>query len=362
MAKPPKRKIGGEEALREALAMIAPGTLFREAISAIIQAGTGALLCIGDPKLLSDLSEGGVELDAPVTPQLIYELSKMDGGIVFNKDGSRILFANRFLKPDSNIHSEETGTRHRTAQRLAHQGQCIVIAVSQRRSTVTLYVHEVRHLLDSVGAVVNKAIQAIQTLEKYLSVLRQAMQELTTREFQDVVTIFDVCKAVQRTEMVVRIAKEIEPYIVELGTEGRLIDLQLKELIMPVEEAQLVVRDYFRAKQGLTYQEVQARISEISQQELLVLGSVSQAMGYGTNPRAIDTYLSPRGYRVLTATHRLPASIIEALVDRFGTLQQIIRAPKDDLCAVEGVGEVLAERVRVSLNLLRQQLALDERR
>lgn len=362
MAKAPKKKIGSDEALRDALAMIAPGTLFREAISAIIQAGTGALLCIGDPKVLSDLSEGGVALDAPVTPQLIYELSKMDGALIFNQDGSRILYANRFLKPDANIHSDETGTRHRTAQRLADQAKCIVITVSQRRSTVSLYVHEVRHLLDSVSAVVNKAIQAIQTLEKYLSVLRQAMQELTTREFQDVVTIFDVCKAVQRTEMVVRIAREIEPYIVELGTEGRLIDLQLKELIMPVEEAQLIVRDYYRAKQGLTHEDVQARISEISQQELLVLGSVSQAMGYGTNPRAIDTYLSPRGYRVLTATHRLPSAIIEALVERFGTLQQIIRAPKDELCAVDGVGEVLAERVRVSLNLLRQQLALDERR
>lgn len=362
MARPSKRKPSGEEALRDALAMIAPGTLFREAISAIIQAGTGALLCIGDPKVLSDLSEGGVQLDAPVTPQLIYELSKMDGALIFNQDGSRVLYANRFLKPDANIPSEETGTRHRTAQRLASQAKCIVIAVSQRRSSVTLYVHDVRHLLESVGAVVNKAIQAIQTLEKYLSVLRQAMQELTTREFQDVVTIFDVCKAVQRTEMVVRIAREIEPYIVELGTEGRLIELQLKELIMPVEESKLVVKDYYRAKQGLTYEDVQARISEVSQQELLVLGSISQALGYGPNPRAIDTYLSPRGYRVLTATHRLPSQIVESLVDRFGTLQQIVRAPKDELCTVDGVGEVLAERVRVSLNLLRQQLALDDRR
>lgn len=236
-----------------------------------------------------------------------------------------------------------------------------MIAVSQRRSTVTLYVHDERHLLDSIGAVVNKAIQAVQTLEKYLSVLRQAMQELTTREFQDVVTIFDVRKAAQRTEMVVRIAREIEPYIVELGTEGRLIDLQLKELIMPVEEAKLVVRDYYRAKQGLTYEEVHARISEITQQELLlVLSSVSQALGYGPNPRAIDMYLSPRGYRVLTATHRLPNQVVEALVERFGHAAADHSRAQGRLVTVEGVGEVLAERVRVSLNLLRQQLALDD--
>jgi len=362
VAKPTKRKASSEDALREALMMIAPGTLFREAISAIIQAGTGALLCIGDPKQLSDLSEGGVQLDAPVTPQLVYELSKMDGALIFNRDGSRILFANRFLKPDATIHSDETGTRHRTAQRLANHAKCIVIAVSQRRSSVTLYVHDIRHMLDSIPTVMNKAIQAIQTLEKYISVLRQAMQDLTTREFQDMVTIFDVCKTIQRTEMVVRIAREIEPYILELGAEGRLIELQLKELIQPAEEAQLVVRDYYKAKAGQTYQDIAAKISDISQQDLLSLGSISQAMGYSTNLRSVDTYLTPRGYRVLASTHRLPAQIVEALVERFGSLPQIIRAPKDELCTVEGVGEVLAERVRVSLNLLRQQLALDDRR
>ena len=195
-----------------------------------------------------------------------------------------------------------------------------------------------------------------------MSVLSQAMQELTTREFQDVVTIFDVCKAIQRTEMVVRITREIEPYILELGTEGRLIELQLQELVMPVNEASLVIKDYYREKSGTTFEAVQEKIGTMSQQDLLHLSSISQALGYGPNLRAVDTYLTPRGYRVLTITHRLPSQIIDNLVTRFDSLQQIIRAPKDELVAVEGVGEILAERVRVSLNLLRNQLALDERR
>jgi diadenylate cyclase len=161
--------------------------------------------------------------------------------------------------------------------------------------------------------------------------------------------------------MVQRIAREIEPYLLELGTEGRLISLQLEELVIPVEEAELVTKDYYREKTGVTYEQVRDRVAELTQEDLLNLGGISQALGYGPNPRVIDTYLTPRGYRMLMSTHRLQPQIIDSLVQRFGSLQQIIRAPKEDLVAVEGVGEVLAERVRVSLNLLRNQLALDRR-
>lgn len=360
MAHKRKRKTMAD-AYMEALLMISPGTRIREAISAILQGRNGALICIGDPKRLAELSEGGVKVDEACTPQLLYELSKMDGAIILNKDARRVVHANRFLKPDTSIPSDETGTRHRAAERMARQAKCVVLAVSERRSSVTLYVHNMKHVMDSIPTVLNKATQAIQTLEKYINVLNQTMQELSVREFQDMVTIFDVCKAAQRLEMVVRIAKEIEPHILELGTEGRLIELQLRELVIPVDEAELVVRDYCREKANLTWKQAREKISEISQEELLNLGSISQALGYGPNPRTIDTYLSPRGYRILTMTHRLTPQIIETLVERFGSLQQIIRAPKDDLVAIEGVGEVLAERVRASVNLLRNQLVLDRR-
>jgi diadenylate cyclase len=162
--------------------------------------------------------------------------------------------------------------------------------------------------------------------------------------------------------MVLRMAREIEPYLLELGTEGRLIGLHLEELAIPVEEARIVIKDYFRERSGVTFESIEKKISEISQEDLLNLGNISQALGYGLNLRSVDTYLTPRGYRVLTSTHRLPSQIIANLIDTFGSLQQIIRAPKDELVAVDGVGEILAERVRVSLNLLRNQIALDDRR
>lgn len=356
-----RRRKTADEVYREALLMVSPGTKIREAISAILQSQKGALLCIGDVKRLADLSEGGVKVDAPCTAQLLYELSKMDGAIILNKETTRIAYANRFLKSDSSIATNETGTRHRAGERIARQAKCIVVAVSERRASVTLYVHNMKHVVDSIPTLLNKATQAIQTLEKYMAVLNQTMRELSLREFQDVVTIFDVCKAVQRCEMVTRIAKEVDPYLLELGTEGRLISLQLQELIQPVEEAELVIRDYYRERPGQTYEQVRDKIAEISQEDLLNIGNISQALGYGPTPRTIDTYLSPRGFRMLISTHRLPNQIIENLVIKFGTLQQIIRASKEDLVEVEGVGDVMAERIRVSLNLLRNQLALDRR-
>lgn len=350
------------EAFREALFMISPGSVIRMAISAILQSSSGALMCFGDPKKLSDLSEGGVKLDAPCTSQLLYELSKMDGAIMLNADGTRVLYANRILKPDSSIASDETGTRHRAAGRFARQAKCMVIAVSERRASVTLYLHERRHVLESIPTLINKATQALQTLEKYVRTLEQTLQELTIREFQDMVTIFDVCKAIQRDEMITRITDEIQPYILELGTEGRLIRLQLQEVLMPLEEAEYVIRDYCRQKGPAGYDQAREKIAALAQDELFNLGAIALALGYGPSIRTVDTYLSSRGYRVLTMTHRLTPQVVENLVQRFESLQQIIRAPKDELVTVDGVGEVLAERVRVSLNLLRSQSAMDIRK
>jgi len=354
-----KKSKNSEQALKDALTLIAPGTRLREGMSAILQSGNGALLCFGEPKKMAEVAEGGVKVDVAMTPQVLYELCKMDGAIMLNADGSRIIYANRFLKPDTSIRSDETGTRHRAAERMAKQLDCIVVAISERRSTVTIYVKDRKHILDTIATSLNKASQALQTLEKYMSTLEQSLEELSAREFQDMVTIFDVCKAVQRCEMVKRIMSEIEPYLLELGTEGRLIELQMNELTQPVEEAELVIRDYYREKSKVKWEDVRQRIHDIGQAELLDLNNICQALGYGANMRNVDTYLSARGYRVLTQTHRLTPQVIENLVERFGSLQTIVRAQKDELTEVDGIGEVLAERIRTSLNLLRSQLALD---
>jgi len=353
-----KRKTKSEdEVFQSALKMIAPGTGIREAVSAILQSHMGGLICIGNPARLGRLSEGGVKLDAEMTPQLIYELSKMDGAIILNEKGTRILYANRFLKPSPKFPSTETGTRHRAAQRFANQAKCIVLALSQRRASVTLYCYSRRYNLDSVPTLINKGSQTLQTLEKYVDTLRKTMRELTVRELQDAVTIFDVCRVLQRAEMVNRIQKEVTPIILELGTEGRLLQLQLQETVQPLKEAALVTRDYYRERAGVSAESVAERISSLTQEELMNLGYISQALGYGPNPRSVDSYMMPRGYHILHAINRLQSQIIDNLVKQFGTLRAIISANKEKLVEVEGVGEVMAERIRSGIALLINQVS-----
>ncbi|HNZ47797.1 MAG TPA: DNA integrity scanning diadenylate cyclase DisA [Candidatus Hydrogenedentes bacterium] len=350
-----KRKTLDEhESFRAALRMIAPGTQIREAISAILQARTGALLCFGATNRLSRLSEGGVKLDEEMTAQLLYELSKMDGAILINETGTRISYANRFLKPSSNYPTSETGTRHRAAQRFANQAKCLVLAISQRRSCVTLYCHSKRYVLDSVPTLINKGTQTLQILDKYVDTLHKTLDDLTSRELGNVVTIYDVCRVLQRAEMVHRIAKEVTPIIEELGTEGRLLDIQMQETLKPLNEVALILKDYHREKPGVTVSVIMERMAALPQEELMNLGTISQILGYGPS-RNVDVIMSPRGYHVLHAINRLPAQIIDNLVNELGSLQAILQAPKEVLVEVEGVGDVMAERIRSGLALLANQ-------
>ena len=343
----------------KALRKVAPGTALREGLSYIIQGGTGGLIVVSSSPKVRALTEGGVKINCPFEPTLLYELAKMDGAIFVDKDVGRIISANTFLVPDETIPSAETGTRHRAAERLARQTGEMVIAISQRRSTLTLYVSEIKHVMDTIATLLNKAGQALQTLEKYKTTLDRVLVELSVRELEDLVTIYDVVRAVQRTEMVLRIVKEVNYYIVELGIEGRLLDMQLKEFEDSINEGLMVVRDYFRDKEIRSEKEVLSRMGKFSSMELLNLGNISNALGYGLNISAVDDYLIPRGYRILTKTHRLPRPVIENLVNTFDNLRTIIQAPHEKLIAVEGMGDVRAEKLKEGLKLLRNQLIFD---
>jgi diadenylate cyclase len=332
----------------EALRKVAPGTKLREGISYIIQGNTGALFVISSSHKARALAEGGVKINTTFSPTLLYELSKMDGAIFVDKDVTRIISANTFLVPDETIYSEETGTRHRAAQRFANQTGEMVIAISQRRSTVTLYVGEIKHVLDNIATLLNKAGQALQTLEKYKATLDRLLVDLSVRELEDLVTIYDVARTAQHTEMVLRIIKEVKYYIVELGVEGRLLEMQLREMEESANEGTMVIRDYYRDKEIHNEEEVANRLSKIS-----------NALGYGLNISAVDEYLIPRGYRILSKTHRVPRPVIENLVNTFGNLRAIVQAPREKLTVVEGMGDVRAEKLKEGLKLLRNQLIFD---
>ncbi|HHW62303.1 MAG TPA: DNA integrity scanning protein DisA, partial [Syntrophomonadaceae bacterium] len=211
--------------------MLAPGTVFRLGIENVLQANTGGLIVVGDSPELMSIVSGGFNIDCEFTPARLYELAKMDGAIITNSDASRILIANAQLDPDPNLITRETGIRHRTAERVAQQTGELVVAISQRRHVVTLFQGNLTFRLRDIGSILVKANQALQTLEKYRNVLIRELQRLGGLEFEDVATAAEVCEVLRRCIKVLNIAEEIENYIAELGTEGRLVKMQLDELV-----------------------------------------------------------------------------------------------------------------------------------
>lgn len=340
------------------LKIMAPGTALREGLQNILRAKTGGLIVLSDSEDVLELVDGGFHINSDYSSSYIYELAKMDGAIIVSSDLRKILVANAQLIPDSSIPTFETGTRHRTAHRIARQTGAIVVAISQRRNVITVYKGSIKYILRDSSTILARANQAIQTLEKYVSVLDRVVSNLNLLEFQDLATLFDVVTAIQRTEMVMRIVSEIEMYICELGNEGRLISMQLNELISNVEEdGILLIRDYCEI--DIDYNEVYSEIQNMSSEELLDLDAVSKLLGYVGVP-LVDTLISPRGYRMLNKIPRLPGNVIENLVGNFKELKSIIEATYEQLDNVEGIGEARAKAIKNGLRRLREQFILDK--
>ncbi|WP_174520478.1 DNA integrity scanning diadenylate cyclase DisA [Desulfolucanica intricata] len=351
-----------EQQLLKVLRFVAPGTPLREGLENILRAKTGALIVIGDNPEVLEVVEGGFAINADFTPANLYELAKMDGAIILNSDAKRILAANTQLIPNQNIPSSETGIRHRTAERVAKQTNALVISISQRRSVITTYKGNLKYVLRDLGVILSKANQAIQTLEKYRTVLDKVVVNLSILEFENGVTLFDVAKAIQRVEMVLRVVEEIEKYISELGVEGRLITMQLEELVANVkEEGLLVIHDYATAIEEKSPDKILEMIGSWPAEDLLDLSLIARALGYPGSSSILDQGVSPRGYRILEKIPRLPFPVIENLVQKFQSLSKIVRASIAQLDEVEGIGEVRARSIKDGLERYREQLLTQER-
>lgn len=347
----------------EILKIIAPGTAFREGLENVLRAKTGGLIVVGDTEEVLGIVDGGFNINAELTPARLYELAKMDGAMVLNTNADRILVANAQLIPDPTIPSSETGTRHRTAERVAKQTGQLVISISQRRDIISLYKGNFKHVLEDIRVILAKANQAVQTLEKYRAVLDQALTNLSALEFEDLVTIADVVTVIQRAEMVLKIEREIKRYINELGNEGRLIKMQLEELITNVrDESILLIKDYMVDSDDDEYSDPERLLNELtiwSSDEMLSLNTISKALGHGGSMNSLDLSVAPRGYRILRKIPRLPMPVIENLVNHFKKLQSILNASSDELDEVDGIGEVRAQAIKDGLRRLRDQVLLD---
>src|SRR5947207_3446683 len=280
--------------MTEALACVAPGRPLREGLDRILQANMGALIVVGDGPEVLAICSGGFLLDAEFTPQRLSELAKMDGAIILAPDASRIARANVHLVPDPNVPTTETGTRHRTAERVARSIDVPVISVSEDMSVITLYRGDAKHPLASVARLLGRANQALQTLERYRDRLDTVTSALSALEVEDLVTVRDVVTVLQRAEMVRRIAEEIQGYVVELGHDGRLVELQLEELTGGVlADLRLVGQDYFVESPEWMLAQVTARLAHISDDELLDLRVVSSVLHLPTE-LDLDSSLQPR--------------------------------------------------------------------
>lgn len=316
---------------------------------------------LGFDRTVESISTGGFVLDVEFSATRLRELAKMDGAVVVDKDATRILRAAVQLLPDPSIETTESGTRHRTAERVAKQTGYPVISVSQSMRIVALYVGGLRYVLEDSDTILSRANQALATLERYKSRLDEVSGTLSALEIEDLVTVRDVSAVVQRLEMVRRISEEIAGYVVELGTDGRLLALQLDELIGGIgADHELVIRDYVEtSRKDREPAAVQAALAALNSTELLDLAHIARILGLPGGGDALDAAVGPRGYRLLSKVPRLPNTIVDRLVGHFGGLQKLLAAGIDELMAVDGVGEQRARAVREGLSRLAESSILE---
>ncbi|MGL5750357.1 MAG: DNA integrity scanning diadenylate cyclase DisA [Paraclostridium sp.] len=346
------------KSLLHALKMISPGTPLRQGLENVLKAKTGGLIALASNEETMKVVDGGFNINAEYSPSYLYELAKMDGAIVLSGDSKKILTANAQLIPDYSINTSETGTRHRTAERVAKQTGAIVIAISQRRNVISVYRGDQKYVVEEISKIFTKANQALQTLEKYKAVLDQAVINLNALEFNDLVTIYDVSLVIQKMEMVMRITNIIEKYVIELGVEGQLVSMQFEELMGTTKTDQkLIFKDY--NSNDIDMKDFKKKIKDLSSEDLIDLVNIAKILGYSGFSESMDMPIRTRGYRILNKIHRLPATIIDNLVNYFDNFQEILKASIEDLDDVEGIGEIRATYIKNGLIKMEQLVLLD---
>ena len=349
-----------DSSITEVLKLIAPGTQIRNGLENILKAKTGGLIVIGDSKEVLDLVDGGFSLNIDYTSSRLYELAKMDGAIILSSDFKKILYANTQLIPSSNIATTETGTRHRTAERTAKQTGEIVISISQRRNVITVYKGYERYVLEDTSKVISKANQALQTVEKYKKVFDSKLNLLNEYEVNDIVTLENVITVIQRAEMVMRIVDEVQKAIYELGEEGRLLEMQLEELIGGLEKEELLImKDYIAPGKKRNSEKVLKEVRSLSYEDLMKVQVISRMLGYEDFDNYDEVGVYTRGYRILSKIPRMPSNIVDNLVKSFKSFQHILAADIPDLDDVEGIGEVRAKSIKQALKRMQEQFVFD---
>jgi len=335
--------------MAEALALVVPGKPLREGLERVLLAKRGALIAVGDGHEVLSICTGGFLLDAEFSPQRLSELAKLDGGIVLSPDAGRIARANVHFMPNPSIPTTETGTRHRTAERMARSLDVAVVSASAAMGVVTVYRNDMKHVLQSSSHMHERVSHALATLQRFRQRFDLAITALSALEIEDTVTVRDVAAVLQPAELVMRISRDISESLIELGEDGVMLRLQLDELTEGVETVRrLVARDYLHGIEDGAHG-VLERLEQMSTEELADPRRVGAALGLPDSRTELDASLEPRGYRLLHRLPRFPDALVERIVQHFAGLQKIMRASVGDLEEVEGVGEARARSLKDGL-------------
>lgn len=344
--------------VRGVLQAIAPGTELRDGLERIKRSKTGALIVLGYTPEVEALCSGGFTLDVDFSPARLRELAKMDGAIVLDLDHGRIRRANVQLLPDASIPTDESGTRHRTAQRTARQTNIPVISLSASMRLISVYVGNVRHTVEEPETLLSRANQAVDTVERYIQRLDEVLASLAIFEMREAVTVRDLATVVQRMEMIRRISAEITGYIEQLGEDGRLLSLQVDDLLRGTSsERSLVLRDYLPDPSTLA--QVDQDLAALSGESLVDLSQIARTLSIPVAESAdLDETIEPRGIRALAVIPRLPWRLIQQISARWPSLKELRNATINDLQKVEGIGPHRAQSI-VDHLIQRASYALD---
>ncbi len=325
---------------------VAPGTPLREGLDRIVSGHTGALIVLGSTPELDAISTGGFAIDVPFSATGLRELAKMDGAIVLSNDLSRVLAAAVHLSPAASYPTSETGTRHRTAERVARQVGVPVVTVSASMSTISLFAGDGRQVVPRPDQLHDRAAQALAAISGHRKRLDESLDRLTTLEVHDAVTLRDVAHVAQRFEMTDRLADEVASYVTAMGANGRLAALQLRDLVDDLTPiASLLNRDYARAgAETMPF----VGLAQLDDHELFDIVLVGRALGLPIGVH-LDSPLRARGYRQLSSIPRLPSGVVGRLVEHFGDLTAIDAAAASDLEGVPGVTPAMAGLIREGL-------------
>lgn len=333
----------------DALRIVCPGTPLREGIDDIVRSKKGALIVVesGD---LTDIVEGGFKLNCKFTPQRLVELAKMDGALILSNDLKRILLSNALLIPNPKIPSDETGTRHKAAERTANQAKTLVIAISERKSTITIYYDNLKYSLKSTSEILNRALEKLQVLEKQREIYNNLISNLNKLEITGLVSANDVASIFQRIEIILRISEIMKRNIIELGAEGSLVKIRLKELVKGVEkDRKLISKDYSNGKES----KYQKEISKLSFDTLLETSKISEII-FSNN----EEYIKPKGYRLFDKI-KFPKEDLTIIIEKFIDINEILNLSVRDIEKIIKNKE-LAENFIKEISMLKENIMMEK--